>query len=142
MLGTYLLVSALVLPAASRIRAGDDFPEKLAQYPDAHIGFYQTYSTGSVFYGGPITTKVILPEEAPSLNGGANWNLKYVMPLETADKFAQPHEGTTRNLLFLPKSKEKIFNEKSAPSIEATLIETYEKYLILEVKPKNKGGTP
>ena len=137
-----LVVAAFILPAASTTRAGEDLPEKLAQYPDAHIGFFQTYSTGSVFYGAPITTKVILPEERASLDSGASWNLKYVMPLETITEFAKPHEGTMRNLLFLPRSKDKIFNQNVDPSLQIKVIEKYQNYSIIEIRTPEKVDKP
>lgn len=129
----YLLVAAFVLPAAATQRSGIDLPMKFLEFPDSHIGFYQTYSTGSVFYGAPITTKVVLPEELPASTEGANWNLKYVMPLETLSDFAKPHPDFQRNILFLPRSKEKDFLQNLDPSIRINILETYQRYLILEV---------
>lgn len=129
----YLLIAAFVLPAAATDRSGVDFPVKLQEFSDAHIGFYRTYSTGSVFYGAPITTKVILPEEDPSNGEGASWNLKYVMPLETLREFAKPHPNFQRNILFLPRSKKEEFFRNLDSEVEVVVIEEYRRYLILEV---------
>lgn len=139
----YLIAGAMVLPIAATLRSGIDLPTKFLQYPNSHIGFYQTYSTSSVFYGAPITTKVILPEEFAKPEDGANWNLKYVMPLETIHDFAKIHPETKQNILFLPLSKEKdFFQSIEDTDIHVEKLETYKRYLILKLSIPSAGGTP
>jgi len=134
----YLVVSAFVLPTAAERRSGLTLPAKLTQYSDAHVGFYRTYSASSVFYGGPTTTKVVLPEEIVSSDDGANWNLKYVMPLETIRDFAEPHSGTRRNLLFIQTSKVDDFKKVLDPTVEIRFVETFHKFSIFEVRRNEK----
>jgi hypothetical protein len=118
------------------LRSGIQFPAKLAEYGNDHVGFFQTYSTGSVYYNGPTVTKVVLPEELSSSNDKASWNLKYQMPLETTDQFANPHPTKKRNILFLPESKEKNFYSQKTDQYEIILIEKYQKYSIIQIKKK------
>ena len=132
----YLITSAFLLPNAALLRSGIQFPAKLVEYKDDHVGFFQTYSTGSVYYGGPTVTKVVLPEELPNSNDEASWNLKYQMPLETTDQFAATHPTTNRNILFLPESKEKNFYNQKTDQYEIILIEKYQKYSIIQIKKK------
>lgn len=139
----YLIAGAMVLPVAATLRSGIALPEKFLQFPDAHIGFYRTYSTSSVFYGAPITTKVILPSEFPDSKDGVNWDLKYVMPRETIHDFAKAHPETKQNILFLPlSSKDAFFRSIEGTDIQIERVETYERYLILKISAPPIGDAP
>ena len=111
-LGSYIILSLLILPAIAESRSGKAMAESMTGSGKEKIGMYQFYSTSAVFYSGTVAVKLKPPDEvALSQAGALDWSSKYTMPRQGLDEFLAQSQSIKNLVVVQDKQREKFLLE-------------------------------
>lgn len=107
-LGSYILLSLLILPAMAESRSGRGIAEHIAALGKEQVGLYQFYSTSAVFYSGTIAVKLEPSDQLPDRHPGVlDWSSKYTMPVQKLDGFIA--QSRSNHLIVVPDAQKENF---------------------------------